>query len=79
MKSHIINLLASQDTYFPLFLRVLVVYGLICVALTRVVIDTDLANVAVSVFLAGAAVIGVGMRIAHNWAYHQLNKENDNG
>jgi len=79
MKSRLINLLAYQETYFPFFLRVIVVYALVCVVLTRVVINTCLANTAMLVFLAGAAVIGVGMRVAHNWAYRQINKENNNG
>lgn len=79
MKTKLINLLASQETYFPIFLRVLIVYGLACVVLTRVVINTSLVNYFVLAFLAGSALIGIGMRIAHNWAYRQLNKENNNG
>jgi hypothetical protein len=64
--------LANQETYYPFFLKVLALYAFVACLFGYLFVDSEvLFKIALIVIFAKAALIGIVMNIAHNWAYNK--------
>jgi hypothetical protein len=78
MKNWLLNKLAYEKTYFPMFMGILTIYGILgCVMVHWAVESHPRAIKFITfLFLFGAAVVAYGSRKVHNLAYAKVNEIN---
>lgn len=67
--------LAQEETYFPIFLGVLTLYAVLGCVVFGLVANylPKAAGVTATMFMIGAGLVAVGMRMTHNLAYAKVN------
>ena len=75
----LINKLASEKTYFPIFMGALSIYAALACITMSYVLNNFPARIGQTAFLffGGSVVLGYLGRLTHNWASNKVNQDND--